>query len=271
MLITDRETGVLYRKWVAPAAPRAVFLLVHGLGAHSGRWDAWGNFFASRNCPSFAIELKGFGETRDEAGHIDSFSVYLRDIRSLCSIIRGEFPGKKIFLAGESLGALIAFEAAAAEPEVFSGLVCLSIPIKSRLNISLLKYAAMYLALIACPRKKFSMPFNASMCTRDADYQKAIEDDAREHRLATARLLWEVLGSQNRIRAFKKTLPVPALFLFAGKDLFVDPRVNSDFYRHLRAADKTAVEYPDMYHALSIDLGREKVFEDVASWLAKKI
>ncbi|MDD2703199.1 MAG: alpha/beta hydrolase, partial [Candidatus Omnitrophica bacterium] len=93
MLHTDEASGVMYREWAVPV-PRAVLLLVHGLGAHSGRWEAWGDFFLSRNIASFAVELKGFGETREEPGHIDSFSVYLRDIRSLCGVIGREFPGK---------------------------------------------------------------------------------------------------------------------------------------------------------------------------------
>ncbi|MFA5363380.1 MAG: alpha/beta fold hydrolase, partial [Candidatus Omnitrophota bacterium] len=269
MLNTDRESGVMFRKWAASAS-RAVFLLVHGLGAHSGRWEAWGEFFLSRNITSFAIELKGFGETREEPGHIDSFSVYLRDIRSLCGMIGREFPGKKIFIAGESMGALIAFEAAVADPGVFSGLVCLSIPLKSRLKISFLKYAAIYLSLVLNPRKQFTMPFDAAMCTRDPGYRKILDADAREHRLATARFLWEIRNSQKRIRSFRDTVSIPSLFLFAGRDQFVDTQVNNDFYRALRAPDKTVIEYPDMYHALSIDLGRERVFADVEAWMDRR-
>jgi alpha-beta hydrolase superfamily lysophospholipase len=270
MLNTDRESGVMYRTRTAPTS-RAVFLLVHGLGAHSGRWEAWGEFFRSRAISSFAIELKGFGETREEPGHIDSFAVYLRDIRSLCNIIGREFPGKKIFIAGESMGALIAFEAAVADPGLFSGLVCLSLPLKSRLKISFLKYAGIFLSLCLNPRKQFTMPFNAAMCTRDADYRKTIEADSREHRLATPRLLWEIISSQKHIRAFRDTVSIPSLFLFAGQDQFVDAGVNKDFYRALRAPDKTVIEYPDMSHALSIDLGREQMFQDIASWLEKRI
>jgi alpha-beta hydrolase superfamily lysophospholipase len=115
------------------------------------------------------------------------------------------------------------------------------------------------------------MPFNAAMCTRDMKYREAMDTDAREHRLATPRLLWAVRKAQKHIRFSREVLPVPVLFLHAGMDQFYDMKVNRDFYRVVRAPDKTVIEYPDMSHALTIDMGREKVFEDVAAWLGKRI
>jgi alpha-beta hydrolase superfamily lysophospholipase len=56
-------TDVLYRRWVAelPAAsPKAVFLLAHGLGAHSARWDLLAGFLARNGYASYGIELRGY-------------------------------------------------------------------------------------------------------------------------------------------------------------------------------------------------------------------
>jgi hypothetical protein len=42
-------TNILFRRWDAapsPASPKAVFLLVHGLGAHSARWDFLAGYLA---------------------------------------------------------------------------------------------------------------------------------------------------------------------------------------------------------------------------------
>src|SRR3989338_3153640 len=85
-LMLDGKSGILYRK-SAPPSPRAVLLLVHGLGAHSGRWQALSDFFFNNNISTYAIELKGFGETRDLRGHIDSFNIYFDDIVSLHDIM----------------------------------------------------------------------------------------------------------------------------------------------------------------------------------------
>jgi len=41
-------------------------------------------------------------------------------------------------------------------------------------------------------------------------------------------------------------------------------------FRGLKTKDKKIIMYPEMYHALSIELAREKVFEDILRWLIKR-
>ena len=59
------ETG--YRQWTVPE-PKALLLLVHGLGANSGRWQAMAEFFMKHGVSSFAVECPDFkGYQRDPA------------------------------------------------------------------------------------------------------------------------------------------------------------------------------------------------------------
>jgi alpha-beta hydrolase superfamily lysophospholipase len=51
-----KEYNLLYKRW-GPDNAKAVFLLVYGLGAHSGRWEDLANFFSERGYVSYAIEL----------------------------------------------------------------------------------------------------------------------------------------------------------------------------------------------------------------------
>ncbi|MCK7489600.1 MAG: lysophospholipase [Anaerotruncus sp.] len=61
-------------------------------------------------------------------------------------------------------------------------------------------------------------------------------------------------------------LTVPVLFLVPGDDRLVDERAGRRLFAKIALADKTLIEYPDMLHALSIDVGRDKVFADIAAW-----
>ena len=76
----DRETGIMYRQWEGELS-RGSILLVHGFGSHSGRWKFLADFFLKNGFSSYAIELKGFGETNSPKGHIGSFDTYFDDIR----------------------------------------------------------------------------------------------------------------------------------------------------------------------------------------------
>lgn len=266
----DEKTAVTYRQWNAPL-PKAVLLLVHGLGAHSQRWNFLADFFLQNNISSYAIELRGFGETEGLKGDVENFDIYYNDIRSLCAIIGSENPDKKIFLIGESMGALISFLAAGGEPDQFSGIILLSPVFKSRLRMPSLTYCKIFFSLFYEPKKQFYVPFDSKMCTRDTAYQKIMDSDSREHRLTTARFLVNIAISQIRAQYLKNRVRAPILFLLSGKDELADTRASQDFFQNLRMEDKDIILYPEMRHALSIELGRENVFGDILKWVERRI
>jgi len=264
------NTGVVYQQWNAPSA-RAVLLLVHGLGGHTGRWEFLSRFFLQYGISSYAIELKGFGNSQAIKGHIDSLQIYFDDIRALRDIIKKEHPAAKCFFVGESLGGLLVFLLSIMEPGLSSGLICISPAFKSRLKFTFLEYIKIFSSFFFCPRKQFVAPFNSRMFTRDSAYQAVIEQDKREHHLVSARLLVNTLIAQIQAAFLKHKLKIPALFLTAGKDYLIDSKTIAHIFDGLGAKDKTIIKYEDMYHALSIDVDREKVFADILKWLQERI
>ena len=270
-LISDRNTGILYRKWIAEGS-KACVILVHGLGSHSARWESLGDFLEWNGISSYAIELEGFGETKGPRGHVDSMKVYLDSVRALRGIIEKENPGNNVFLLGESMGGLIAWALSVGYPHLFRGLIAISPAFTSRLKFSLLDYLRIALLLIVNPKKKIDMPFNSRMCTRDGMIRRILDADDREYRVASAKLLYNLGVAQLKCAlSLKKRLKIPALFLSAGKDFLVDPNATSRVYKQLTCPDKKLIKYPKMFHALSIDLGKEKVFSDILKWLEKRL
>lgn len=269
-LKVDEKTGVSYRKWNAPS-PKAVLLLVHGLGAHSQRWGFLADFFLTCAYSSYAIELRGFGRTKELKGDIESFNIYLDDVRSLWGIIKEEYPDKKVFLVGESMGALIAFLAAAQSSKLWDGIILLSPVFRSRLKMPALNYLKIFFSLFYNPRKQIHIPFDSQMCTRDVDYQKVMDADPLEHRLATVRLLFNIVSSQIRAQYLRSAVYAPILFLLSGKDELADAKASQKFFRGLKTEDKEIILYHEMRHALSIELEREKVFKDILKWTERRI
>jgi len=268
-MVTDKRTGIMYRKQAA-RVPEAVFLLVHGLGTQSESWNCLSEFFLPYNISSYAIELRGFGETPDEKGHIGSFHTYFDDLRRLREVIALENKGKKIFLIGQSLGGIISFRVALREPDLFDGLICMAPAFVSRLKFGFSDYAGMAISLLYNPRKRFNMPFDSGMCTRDVDCRKVLDSDPREIRFATSKLLLNIFIAQIRSRSTRGGISIPLLFLLSGKDMLVDTKASRRLFRALKTEDKTVIEYPEMHHALNIALTREKVFEDILKWVKKR-
>ena len=267
-LIYDGKSGLLYRYWSAQE-PKAVLLLVHGLGAHTARWESLADFFQKNNISSYALELKGFGQTQGERADIDSLNTYFKDIRSLSDIIKRENPDKQIFLLGESMGALICFLFAALEPRLFSGLICISPAFASKLPFSLWTYLNIGLALVFNPKRHFSVPITPEMCTRDMECQKIIEADPLDKHTATARLYWNILKAQSKVKSLGDKINIPLQMLTAGEDTVVDSLSTGKIFNSLKTKDKELINYPGMCHALSLDSGKEKIFGDILNWIGR--
>jgi len=266
----DEKAGVVYKQWNAASA-QAALLLVHGLGGHSDRWDFLSRFLLQNGISSYAIDLKGFGQTQDLKGHIDSFQTYFTDILSLRAIIKKEHPQAKVFILGESLGGLLVFLLAIRDPGLFNGLICISPAFKNKMQFSFLEIIKILAAFFCNPQQQFHVPFNAQMCTRDTGYQKTMEADDKEHRLASAKLLMNIVIAELHAGLLKAKLTTPTLFLIAGRDFLVDAQASLNIFKKLKIPDKTIIEYPEMYHALSIDLGRERVFADILKWIQERL
>lgn len=267
---TEEKSGIIYKQWKA-ASPRAALLLVHGFGGHSARWEFLSSFFLKDDISSYALDLQGFGETKGLEGNADYFNVYFEDILRLYNIIKKENPGKKIFLVGESMGGLISFLLSAMEPELFAGLICISPLFQDKLKYSPLDYVKILFSLLFNPMKKFSVRFNSQMCTRDSEYQKMMDSDYREIRVARSKLLFDIAIGEIRAQFLKSKIKIPVLFLLAGQDKMVDSELSKKVLNSLKTKDKQLLLYPDMYHALSIDLDREQVFEDMLKWVQDRL
>ncbi len=251
--------------------PQAVLVLVHGLGAHSQRWDFLSDYFKSKDFSIYSLDLKGFGKSEGTRGHIDSFKTYYKDIAELAIKAKKENPGKKIFLIGESMGGLISFNIGGIYPELFSGIILISPAFKNGMKFKITDYIKLVLYLITNPKKTIELPFTSRMCTRDESYADIMDKNPLELRIASAKLLVNILIEQIKSKSYAKKISTPLLFLLSGKDLLVDEKENKKFFNTLQIKDKKIIEYADMLHALSIDLGREKVFEDIYNWLKERI
>jgi alpha-beta hydrolase superfamily lysophospholipase len=238
------------------------------MGAHTARWNFMADIFRQHKYSSYALELKGYGATPDRPrGHIDSFDLYYRDILALKNIITSENPGKKVFILGESLGGLITFKVA----NHFDGQILISPAFANGMKFSISSYLTLVANILVNPKKTLIVPFTSAMCTRDLDYQQVMNNNPDESREASIKMLLNTLFAQMQAKKVAKELKTPSLFLISGKDYLIDERVGRKLFQTLPLKDKTLIEYPEMLHALSIDLGREKVATDVIDWTQKRL
>jgi alpha-beta hydrolase superfamily lysophospholipase len=98
-----------------------------------------------------------------------------------------------------------------------------------------------------------------------------MDSDDRERRWTSSASVARIFLFQITARLLVKRLSMPVLFLVAGDDKIVDTKESIKVFKRLRVRDKNLIEYSDMYHSLSIDLGKERVFEDLLKWISDRI
>jgi acylglycerol lipase len=254
------DSGISYKVWASPSS-KAKLLLVHGLGANSSWWESFASESLKNGLSSYAIDLREH----------KSFAEFFELINSLLIKIRADNPGKKIFAVGESMGALIILSMALKDQSLFDGLVCVAPAFNSKAPLNLKDYFRIFLPIFYDRNKRCTLPVSSDMCTRDPAYLKMIEATYDKDVLATSQVLFDIFITQLRMRLSRMRIDSCLLFLVAGHDLLVHSQASVKVFGRLKCKDKTLIDYPGMYHALSIELGKEKVFQDIWSWIDRRI
>ena len=95
-----------------PTGARPIVLLLHGNGASRSSFSSLLPFLARENCGAMAISMRAHG---DSTGEVNDFGYGAReDVLAAIGFLEQEFPGRKILIVGESLGASAALFAAKA-------------------------------------------------------------------------------------------------------------------------------------------------------------
>jgi alpha-beta hydrolase superfamily lysophospholipase len=85
--------------------------------------------------------------------------------------------------------------------------------------------------------------------------------------MSSARWAVEILAAQKIVSRNVTQIHTPILMLQGLADRIVVPQATLDFYEQIPAADKALYTYPEYYHELHNDLGKEKPLADLVEWL----
>lgn len=264
------SSKIYYQAWL-PQQPIAYVIGVHGLGNHSGYFRSLAEFLTKEKIAMFALDLRGFGRTPGERGHIDKFSFYYEDIRRFSEEIchARELP---CFLCGESLGGLIALHTVSRFQELYKGLILLSPAIINKVDLPLRLIAKAKLAAVVQPLLRFALgtAFSGKDTSRDPERHEEIAKDSLLVKEITARFYTGMRKAMVTAPERAPLIKIPVLILQAQEDTILDYRGAELFYAGLGSQDKTLKILPGYYHALLTDLGREAVFAEIASWVCRQ-
>ncbi len=261
---------IYYQAWI-PEAVRAVLVIVHGLGEHSGRYAQLAGFLNKKGFACFALDHRGHGQSGGKRGHVLAFSEYLDDLDQFWKTVRERYPDKKAFALGHSLGGLIATLWAMSQPEGLDGLVISSAAYAVKIEASPVKLALGRFFSKYAPGLSLSNEIDPKFISHDPDVVKAYIDDPLVHGRVSARFYTSFMGAIENCQARAAELNVPVLIMQSGEDRLVDPKGSEVFYSRAGSQDKTLKIWDGFYHEMFNELERDRVKSYAGEWLEKHI
>ena len=97
---TARRSPIARGRWPALSIN---FAVVHGLGEHAGRYERFANGMAEHGIGTFAVDLRGHGNSPGQRGHVDSWSQWTDDVAAFVDHVAAVAGGEVVPL-GHSFG-----------------------------------------------------------------------------------------------------------------------------------------------------------------------
>ena len=207
--------GLLLRSWEPVGGdPRAVILIVHGLGEHSGRYEHVGGHLARQGFLAKALDLRGFGASEGPRAYAAGFDVYLDDLAPHVAEATGR--AIPVIMLGHSMGGLVALRYAQERSGL--DLLVLSSPVMEAAIPRIKRIAARVLRRIA-PRFALPNDIEGAQLSRDPAVGEAYFADPLVYTKTTATLGAALLDTMAAARA--GDVPLPTLVIHGAEDTLV--------------------------------------------------
>jgi alpha-beta hydrolase superfamily lysophospholipase len=262
---------LFWQAWL-PEVPRAIVLIIHGFGEHSGRYGNVVDTLVPNDIGVFALDHRGHGRSQGLQGHVDSFNDYVKDVHSFFTeVVRpaaGEIP---IFILGHSMGSIIAMNYVAAYSEDLNGYILSGTGAISPVSGGkALQGITAFLSGIA-PRARIKFPLAPDFISRDPEVVAAYKADTLVHNKISFRL---ARGMNTSLTAGAKaiaSLQLPVLIQCGSEDESFAGQ--QQLFDSLQSKDKTLEIYQgykhEVYNELQTD--RQRALGDLAAWLKQQI
>lgn len=258
--------GVFYRHWTVED-PRAVVLLVHGLGEHGGRYQHVAEALASRGIASFAPDHPGHGRSAGRRCHIRSFGDYFAPLDALRDAVDDRYPGLPCFIVGHSMGGLITGNYLLGRQQRFIGAAFSGAAFEVEEPPGALALFINRLLAILWPTLGV-LQLDPSQVSRDPEVVQRYMDDPLVHDgKISARLAVELFAAMAALQAHRGELELPLLVLHGEGDVMTPAEGSRRFAAAVGSGDCSLRIYPSLYHEIFNEPEREQVLTDLLDWL----
>lgn len=261
----DGSTELYTQRWLPDGEAKAVALLAHGLGEHSGRYQHVAAAFTARGIAVYSLDHQGFGKSGGARGVVPSWDSFHNNMDLVRNEAEAAHPGRKLFLYGHSLGGIIVLHRALIRPQGFSGVISTGAGLIPMLSPFLVFMARTLGGVL--PNNVMASGLDVTALSRDQAVVDAYVNDPLVHDKASMGFGKAGFEVADWTLSNAEKLQMPALLMHGSADRITNPEGTKQFYERAGSSDKTLRIYEGYFHEIHNEPEQAEVIATMAEWL----
>ncbi|NSW93605.1 MAG: alpha/beta hydrolase [Bacteroidales bacterium] len=248
---------------------RAVVIMVHGLGEHIFRYEAWAKKFNMIDIGFAGVDLPGHGRSDGKRGHIKSY----RDLYEMLDILISEagktFNGLPVFIYGHSLGGNVVLSYLLKQSPRIRGAIVTSPWLRLAFQPSEAKIKAAAFMKHFLPAMVQASGLVTEHLCHDTEVVEKYRKDKLVHDKISLKLFSEAVKSAGYILSHSEELKIPLLIMHGDSDMITSSEATAGFAR--KAPHTQLKIWEGGYHELHNEPFRDQVFSEISGWIEKRL
>ncbi len=262
---------IVYDVWTPEGTPRGVVVLAHGFGEHARRYDHVAQRFGQSGLVVYALDHRGHGRSGGKRVQVRDMAEYTEDFHTLVGIAAAEHPKLPRIVVGHSMGGGIVFAYGVQYPDEYTAMVLSGPAVDASTGVSpLLVILAKVLGRIApgVPVEQLA----TEMISRDPEVVAAYNEDPLVHQgKLPAGIAHALIGVGESLPRRAPALTAPLLVVHGEEDALVPVAGSRRLVEHVGSSDVHLKVYPQLYHEVFNEPERDRVLDDVTSWIEVRL
>lgn len=251
--------------------PRAVVLIVHGLGEHAARYAHFSEYLNSNGFAVIAADLPGHGLSAGVRGHILDFEEFRQAVLKSYSTLRECYSDAPVFLLGHSMGGLISTSLLPTEQALFKGAVLSGAALKMTAPPAALVQAILRVLAALTPTLRV-LTLDPTAVSRDPAVVAAYQADPLVHSgKYTAGLVAAMIKCMDFANRSAAKIRLPILILHGEDDALTHVDGSRDLYKAVGSDMKELECYPDLFHEILNEPEKDAVYARISRWISSVI
>jgi acylglycerol lipase len=255
----------------AESAPRAVLVVVHGLGDHARRYGALAQALNAKGVAVLAQDHRGHAGSGGARQRIDSVEQAAADVELALREAARRWPGVTQVLHGHSFGGLVVTHIAATTAQPLGGVIVSSAALQRPAGVSDGQLAVVRTLSALAPSLGLD-PLDPAKVVREPAAQAALAADpliSREK--LPARTIAALLTGVDAVQSKLATVSQPLLVLHGGADTVTPPAGSRALHERAASAEKTLRLYDAAQHDLLHEPEADAVTQEIVAFVSRRL